>query len=175
MTRLILGLADSVDKNLIPALDDGTKAWDENTAAGKEAEKRFATSEFLFKRLSNSVNLAAATIGTELLPVLNDLATEGIAFLTKPATQKGIKEFATALGKGVRGLAGIITSINWGAVAGFLSHRGRVRGPARHLVHQDARLGASVSHRRVRGDEAAGDRRASSASWARGSSRACSG
>ena len=121
LTRLLIGLSDSFDKNSIPSLETSTTAWQENTAAGKEAEKRFATSEFLFKRLGNSVNLAAATIGTELLPVLNDLATEGIAFLTKPATQKGIKEFATALGKGIRGLAGVVTSINWGAVAGFLS------------------------------------------------------
>ncbi len=124
MTKTLLGLSEALDdptSGLTASLKNANTAWEEGTAAQEEADKRFATSEFLFKRLGNSVNLAAATIGTELLPVLNDLATEGLAFLSKPATQKGIKDFATGLGKGVRALAGIVTSINWSAVAGFLS------------------------------------------------------
>ena len=120
MTKILLGLTGNTD-NLTESIDDGTTAWKEGTAAAEEAEKRFATSEFLFKRLGNSINLVAATIGTELLPVLNDLAEEGMEWINKPSTQKAIKSFAVGLGKGIRSLAAVITSINWGSIVGFLS------------------------------------------------------
>jgi TP901 family phage tail tape measure protein len=136
LTRILLGLTGDTD-NLTDSLNIGTKAWEDATAAQAEADKRFATSEFAFKRLNNTVNLAAATIGTELLPVLVDLAEEGMAWLNEPATQKALKTFAVDLGKGVRGLAGIITSVDWGSIAGFL---GTAAGFAGQLVTWFAKM-----------------------------------
>ena len=120
LSKILIAMSDDQD-NLTDSLEVGTKAWEEATAAQAEAEIKFKTSESLFKKLDNSVKIVSATVGEALLPVLNDLAEEGIEFLNKPGTQKGIKEFAKGVGEGVRALAGIITSINWGAVAGFLS------------------------------------------------------
>ena len=130
LTRLILGLVQDQD-NLTDSLETGTKAWEEGTAAQEEAAKRFGTSEFAFKRLNNAVNILAAGVGKELLPVLVELAEEGIEVLTRPSTQKAIKAFAQDLGKGIRGLADIITSVDWGSVAGFL---GTAAGFAGQLV-----------------------------------------
>ena len=120
MTRLILGLSDSIDQNLTPSLNTSTTAWEKNTAATAEAEQRFATTQSQLITLHNNIDNAAATIGTALLPVLNELAKEGVTWLQDPATQAGIKAFSKDLAKGARDAVTWLKSLDWNAIANAL-------------------------------------------------------
>jgi TP901 family phage tail tape measure protein len=101
LQRVLLGLANDND-NLADSLDNSKKAWEENTALTEEAEKRYATTASKLQVLKNNVRDAANTIGSELLPVVADLATEFADFLQKPENVAKIREFAQELGQGAR-------------------------------------------------------------------------
>lgn len=53
----------------------GNKAWQENTALVKEATQRYGTFESQLKTFWNQINDIAITLGTAVLPVLNNLLT----------------------------------------------------------------------------------------------------
>jgi TP901 family phage tail tape measure protein len=120
LTRLILGLSDSIDKNLTPSLNTSTTAWEQATAAQVEADKRFATSASNFKTLRNNIDNAAATIGANLLPVLVELSKEATTWLADPKTQAAIKTFGKDLAVGAREAVKWLKSLDWNAIGNSL-------------------------------------------------------
>lgn len=75
LAPLLLALADNTE--LIQTMTEGaTIAWNENTAAMEEAEKRAETTESKINELKNRLNETAITIGQYLLPVVADLAED---------------------------------------------------------------------------------------------------
>ena len=74
---------------------------------------------------------AGATIGTQLLPVVTELTTAFVDLLKDPATQKGLKAFATDLGEGAKSLVSSLKTVDW---KGFANALGTAAGFARDLV-----------------------------------------
>lgn len=100
LNRLILGLAESVDKNLSPALDTSVHAWGEGAAAAEEYEKRLQTTESQLTLFRNSVDDAAVTVGSKLLPIMVELAQEGTAWIDEH--QEEIEQFGEDLAQNIR-------------------------------------------------------------------------
>jgi len=132
--NLVRGLAVSIDQNLNPALETGTKAWQENTAAAAEAAKRYATTESQLKTLGNNVDNAATIIGSQLLPLVNELATEAVGWLQ--THQDDVKNFGKDLAKGLRDAVAWIKQLDFKAIGSALQ---TAAGFAKGLV--DAFLG----------------------------------
>ncbi len=127
LTRLILGLADSYDKNLAPALDTATEAWEDNTAATEEFAKRQGTTQSQLNRLKQNVTNAAVTIGTKLLPLVNELAAEATGWIS--THQDDIEQFGKSLASGLREAVKWAQSLNWPAIeAGLKAAAGFARG-----------------------------------------------
>lgn len=101
ITRTLLGLAGNAD-NLGNSLDTATEAWEDNTAAAAEAEKRFGTSEAKLQVLGNRVNDLAIQFGDELLPGIVDAATIGVEALEWLVS--GIGDFVDNVSDDVRWL-----------------------------------------------------------------------
>jgi TP901 family phage tail tape measure protein len=80
ISRALLGLAGDAD-NLTSSLEIAQSAWEANSALGIEAAKRFETTASQVQILKNNFMDAAITIGEQLLPVLNELIHEGVAWL----------------------------------------------------------------------------------------------
>ena len=118
VTRLVLGLADSYEKNLVPALGTSTEAWEQNVAMQREAEKRFATTESALIVFKNNIRDAGITIGSALLPQLAELAREGSAWLRDHPEE--IEAAAKALGDGFRDAVSWAKSLDWGQIADTL-------------------------------------------------------
>ncbi|MES2210954.1 MAG: phage tail tape measure protein [Chloroflexota bacterium] len=114
VTRALLKLLGNTD-NLAGSLVDVEHAAG---AMGEESEKRFATSASQMKILENNVRDAAATIGTELLPVVNELANEGVDWLQ--GHQPEIKQFAEDLAGNIREAVTWARSLDWDAIGGAL-------------------------------------------------------
>ena len=72
-SRAYIGLAESLDDNLIPALGYSNEAWEENNALQIEADKRFATTASQLKLLQNRIGDVLIGLGDALLPALNEL------------------------------------------------------------------------------------------------------
>lgn len=126
ITRALLKLLANTD-NLTGSLDQADKAWAENNAMTKEAEKRFATSASQMKILENNVRLAAATIGAELLPQINELAKEGVDWIQDH--QPEIRQFAKDLAVGIRDAVNYARSLDWDAIAkGLQGAAGAAKG-----------------------------------------------
>jgi TP901 family phage tail tape measure protein len=70
-----------------------------------ESDKFFNTTTGQWQILKNNVRDTAATLGTDLLPVVNEVMRDFVGFLNEPGTQRGLKDFAADLAEGVRGLA----------------------------------------------------------------------
>lgn len=90
ITQLMLGEADAVNRNLIPALGNARSAWEANNAAEKSASQRYATLSSQIQLLSNVINTLMIGVGESSLPMLKDL----VGFL-----QEGVPKAAAALGK----------------------------------------------------------------------------
>lgn len=101
LTRLILGLADSVDTNLTPALDNATTAWEQNTALSAEAEKRFKTVKSSLQLLRNGLTEAAITIGEGFTPALARSAGKLSEFLKQDANKSALKNIGEDIGKAI--------------------------------------------------------------------------
>lgn len=114
LTRLILGLADSYDRNLSPALKTGEEAWKANTAAAEEFAKRQATTQSQINRLQANIKNAAVTIGTNLLPMINELATEATGWIS--SHQPEIKQFGKDLAAGIKEAVKWAKSLDWNAI-----------------------------------------------------------
>lgn len=117
ITRALLKLLANTG-NLTDSLDLSEKAWAENNAMTKEAEKRFATSASQMKILEDNVRLAAATIGAELLPQLNELAKDAVSWIQEH--QPEIKQFGKDLAAGIREAVKWARSLDWDAIGGAL-------------------------------------------------------
>lgn len=114
LTRLIIGLADSFDRNLNPALHDSKSAWADGTAAQAEYEKRVQTTAAQLDIFKNNVNDAAITVGSALLPQLVELSKEGTAWLTEH--QDEIKTFGEDLADNIRDAVTWAKQLDWNAI-----------------------------------------------------------
>ena len=83
-------------------------------ALDKESQKFFDTTAGQWKILQNNVRDAAATLGAELLPVVNDVMSEFVDFLQDPKTQAGLKDFAKDLAGGVKDLVTQVKNADFG-------------------------------------------------------------
>jgi TP901 family phage tail tape measure protein len=105
-------------RRLAQNLDDVGIAFDavsgKTGALNEESDKFFGTSAAGFRRLKENLRLAADTIGTEMLPVLNEVIGEFLTFLQDPATQRGIKDFAEDLAGGIRSFVDEIKAADFG-------------------------------------------------------------
>lgn len=63
-------MAAAGGKGLVKSLQDGSKAWEENTALSEEAEKRYRTFAARLNILKNTVTDLGVTLGNVLLPPL---------------------------------------------------------------------------------------------------------
>lgn len=111
LTRLVLGLAESVDQNLNPALAESAKAWDEATAAQIEFDKRNATVKSAFSRLKNGILDAAVSVGEGFTPALGRASEKLAAFLKDPVNREELKKLGEGIGK-------TIDEIDWDQVIG---------------------------------------------------------
>ena len=93
-------------------------AEDATGALGTESDKFFATTAAQWQVLKNNVRDAAAVLGTDLLPVVNEVMKEFVGFLNQPGTQAGLKQFATDLAEGVRGLAQELKGTDFSGIIG---------------------------------------------------------
>lgn len=71
ITRMLLGMADNVDM-VSYALETGRAAWDANTAAAEEAEKRYKTTASSMAKIRNVIQAAFIGMGDEILPAFKD-------------------------------------------------------------------------------------------------------
>lgn len=109
ITRLVLDLADSYEKNLAPALDTSTAAWKEATAAQEEFDKRNVTVRSAISRLRNNVMDAAITIGEGFAPALGEAADKLSEFLAQDENRRALKDLGEDIGEAIK-------SINWKSV-----------------------------------------------------------
>ena len=131
ITRLILGLADSIDQNLVPALDNGRKAWDENTAAQEEFQRRVADVKSKITLLGNGLNEAALLIGEGIAPAIGKAADKLSEFLKLPSTRTALKDLG-------RNIGDALDSIDWNKVLGFAQTLVAAFKPGLALVKQIA-------------------------------------
>lgn len=113
ITRAMLKLLANTD-NLTDSLAQSERGWKENRAAADEAAKRFETTASKVKILQANVKDAAITIGTELLPLIGELADEGTDWLQ--GHQPEIKQFAKDLAAGIREAVKWAKSLDWDAI-----------------------------------------------------------
>ena len=115
ITRTLLGLAGNVDE-VERAFGNLEKA---EGAAQREAEKRFKTTAAQWQVFKNNIRDTAATIGTELLPVVNETLGGMVNTLNQPETQAAIRAFAVDLAQGVKGFAAELRGTDWSGILGF--------------------------------------------------------
>lgn len=104
VTRLILGLADAYDKNLVPSLETSTKAWEDASAAQVEFDKRNQTVKSAFSRLRNNIIDMAVTLGEGFAPALGRAADKLSAFLAVPENRNEVKKLGEDIGKLIDGI-----------------------------------------------------------------------
>jgi TP901 family phage tail tape measure protein len=121
ITRGLLKILANTD-NLTDSLDTASDAWETNNAMTKEAEKRFKTTASGLQLLRNNVTEAGITIGSELLPVINELAKEGVAWLQGHPGE--VKTAAQEIGKGFKDAVTWAKSLDWEAIANALKAGG---------------------------------------------------
>ena len=117
---MMLSLAESGDL-LSDTLDTATKAFDENTAATNEAEKRYATFEAKISQTKEHIKAAGDAIGEQLLPYILKLL-DGVQKVTdafvklSPEQQKfiiAIGGIAAAIGPVLLVLGKITSSVGF--------------------------------------------------------------
>jgi hypothetical protein len=120
LNRLVGDLANSLDRNLNPALETSATAWKDATAAAAEFEKRNATVKSAFARLKNGVLDAAVSIGEGMTPALGRAADKLAAFLSQDKNRKKLEDFGRKIGdfidkidfdKVTRGAEGFINAL----------------------------------------------------------------
>jgi TP901 family phage tail tape measure protein len=119
-----LGITNTRDINAITLLAEGVDEYQrqlgvaegQTNELNRESDVFFNTTQGRWKRLQNNVKDAAAIIGNEMLPVVNELADEFMAWLNEPGTQRGLKDFAENLADGVRGLVKELKGADFGPI-----------------------------------------------------------
>jgi TP901 family phage tail tape measure protein len=114
ITRSLLKLLANTD-NLTQSYVDVEKSAG---AAGEEARIRFETTANQVQLLKNNVHSAAVVIGSELLPMVNELAAEGVSFLQDHPEE--IAAFAEDLAAGIRDAVTWAKSLDWDGIASAL-------------------------------------------------------
>lgn len=104
LTRLILGLADSIDTNLDPSLRTSAEAWDKGTAAAEEFEKRNQTVRSAITRLKNGLTDAAVTVGEGFTPALGEASDSLAKFLKEDKNRKALQQLGKDIGEAIRGV-----------------------------------------------------------------------
>jgi TP901 family phage tail tape measure protein len=112
ITRTLLGLANNT-KLVSDQMGVANKAFAENTALTKEAQERFKTFDAQVTILKNTLQDAAITIGTNLLPKITPLIQRLTAFINLPKTQGQIAEFGTKLASGFEKFATALGKVDW--------------------------------------------------------------
>lgn len=105
-----LGITNTRDINAIQLLAEGVDEYQRQLGVAegqtdelnRESDVFFNTTQGKWEILKNNVRLAADTIGSELLPVVNELIDDFVGWLSDPKTQQGLRDFARDLGEGVR-------------------------------------------------------------------------
>lgn len=124
-----IGVTNSRDVNALRLLGQGAEflgdqleyATDHQNAMTVESDKFFNTTQGQWKTLQNNVKDAAATIGAELLPVVNDLMKEFVDWLSLDTTQSDIKDFAKDIAENAKDFAGWLKDLDWDAIGNALS------------------------------------------------------
>jgi TP901 family phage tail tape measure protein len=109
ITRLVLGLAESYEKNLAPSIDTATQSWHESTAAQEEFEKKNASVKAAFQRLRNGITDAAVELATGYVPALGRAADKLSAFLSQDKNRKSLQDLGKRIGDA-------IDQVDWNAV-----------------------------------------------------------
>jgi TP901 family phage tail tape measure protein len=115
--RALLKLLANTD-NLTDSLKNAETGWKDNKAATDEAAKRFETTASKLNILKANVEDAAITIGSELLPILADLSTDAVKWITEH--QGDIGRFGKDLAAGIRDAVAWAKKIDWAAIGGGL-------------------------------------------------------
>jgi TP901 family phage tail tape measure protein len=102
--RLVNSLADGVDTNLVPALNNANEAWTEGTAAQEEFAKRNATVRSAITRLKNGITDAAISVGEGFAPALGRAADKLAAFLAQDKNRKKLQNFGKEIGDFIDGI-----------------------------------------------------------------------
>lgn len=84
--------------------------------ATEQAAERQQGFSYQLNRLKANVKDAGITIGTELLPVLADLAEDASDFLGKPETRTQLKKFAQDLGETFRKIVRTVKDLDWDGI-----------------------------------------------------------
>jgi TP901 family phage tail tape measure protein len=101
ITQVVLGLAESYEKNLVPSLELGAEAWTEATAAQEEFDKKNASVKAGLQRLRNGVYEAAITLGEGFTPALGRAADKLSVFLKQDANRSALKKLGEDIGKSI--------------------------------------------------------------------------
>lgn len=123
-----IGITNTRDVNTIRLLaqgvDEYTRQLEVSTDASgelrEESDKFFNTTAGQWQILQNNVRDAAAVIGEELLPIVNDVMRDMVAWLNDPATQRGLRDFAKDLATGVRDLAEGLKNADFSGLIGTM-------------------------------------------------------
>jgi TP901 family phage tail tape measure protein len=89
-------------------------------ALGTESDKFLQTTARQWFTLKQNVRDAAAVLGTELLPTVNESMSAFVAWLNQADTQAGIKDFAQDLAAGVKSLAAELKGTDFSGIVGGL-------------------------------------------------------
>ena len=89
-------------------------------ALNTESDKFLATTAQQWNKLKENVRDAAAVLGTELLPVVNEAMGAFVEWLNQADTQAGLKDFAKDLAEGVRSLVGELKGTDFSGMIGGL-------------------------------------------------------
>jgi TP901 family phage tail tape measure protein len=127
-----IGITNTRDVNAIRLLSNGYEELNKQLdvsrhAAGamdKEAQQRFATTKSQLQILKNNVDDAAITIGSALLPKINELAKKATDWLR--GHQPQIKQFANDLAKGFESAVTWASKLDWNAIGNTLKTVGGV-------------------------------------------------
>ena len=101
ITRLVLGLAESFDKNLAPSLDTATESWTAATAAQEEFDKKNASVRSAISRLKNGIYEAGITLGEGFTPALGRASTKLAAFLGEGKNREALKAIGRDIGAAI--------------------------------------------------------------------------
>ena len=85
-------------------------------ALGEEAAKKFETTASQIQLMKNRLTDVGITIGSAVLPKLNELGKRFGEFLNTPDAQRAIQQFADAIPGVIDDLVGIAKGIPWGAI-----------------------------------------------------------
>ena len=110
-SRAYVGLAASLDQNLLPALGVSNEAWEENNALQTEADKRFATTASQMQLLSNRIGDLFISLGDAILPTLNTIVTwlsEHIPKAAERLAEAWNETIGPAVGRLVDAIGGLV-------------------------------------------------------------------